>query len=305
MKAIFRTKAGPLLREVPVPELCSAQDVLVRVKAVSICRTDLYAAYGQLVVNEGRILGHEFTGIVEKVGDGASRFSAGARVVANPFLSCGSCNECKSGFSYRCSHSTFIGLEHDGAFAEFIVVPEHILQPLDDSISFSVGTFIEPVAAGMAIFETPISPDDSIIVLGNGRISRLTVKILKNAGFNNLQCVNQADDAVGMVDVVIETCGLQSGICAVFNILKPGGLLVIKSREPTSLDIPLLEAIRNQVRIHAVKYGPFEKGMEFVGQHHAELADDLDVSWHIDDFMQAFEQAQHSEDKKICFKFSD
>jgi threonine dehydrogenase-like Zn-dependent dehydrogenase len=306
LKAIIKTKFGPQLRELPRPEIIESTDVLVRVKAASICRTDLFAAYGQISVKEGRILGHEFTGIIEELGDSVQDFTIGDRVVGNPFLPCGRCADCASSNQHRCLDGVFIGVDRDGAFAEYIVISENSLSHLPRGVTFPVGTYVEPVAAGLAIFEAPLRKSEQVLVIGEGRICRLTVALLKDAGFNAVYSVRLPDvnTLEEKFDVVIESVELNDQVEAVLSILKTRGLLLIKSRNPTVLTLPLLELIRKQIRIHAVKYAPFQDAIRYVSQHREDLSASLNTAWTLDDFESAFAASKQSEEYKICFSFA-
>jgi threonine dehydrogenase-like Zn-dependent dehydrogenase len=306
MKAIVATNVGADFREVATPALLTETDVRVRVHSVSICRTDLYGAEGRLKVDAGRILGHEFAGVVEST-DSDGSLSIGDRVVGHPSLHCNHCRVCRAGATHRCADAEFLGLDRDGAFAELVVLPGWALHRLADEVPFSVGTFAEPVAAGMAIFEAGLKPHDRVLVYGSSRIARLTGELLADAGFNKFEI---AADLTGLnsdqrFDAIIETCGLGAGMDPLIDKLEPGGVLVVKSREPTAIEVPVLNAIRRQVRIQAVKYGTFEDALAFVERHPDMLATYLDDQWELENFEEAFELARASEDKKICFKLVD
>ena len=303
MKAIVRTEGGARLRVVKAPASLMGDQVAVRVRAVAICRTDLYAAEGRIKVRERRVLGHEFTGIVDQTGPEVTRFEPGARVVGNPSFHCGGCEHCKTGETYRCAETTFLGLDHDGAFAEIVVVPEWSLWRLPNDISFTVGTFTEPIAAGMAVLEAGLDPCSRVWVFGSGRIAQLTGEILRDAGFSRLEL--SAELPAEPVDALIETNGLGVQTSAALTALKTNGTLVLKSREPVTFEMPVLEAIRKQVRIIAVKYAPFNRALDFVSRNTEMLETFLDDNWRLEDFEAAFELASCCEEKKICFQMSN
>ena len=130
MKALRKTQAGRGLQieNVAVPSVGPA-DVLVRVKATSICGTDLHI-YGWDRWSQGRIkppvtLGHEFCGVVERVGEEVSAVHAGDFVSAEMHLNCGHCHQCRLGQAHICQNLRIIGIDLDGAFAEFVKIPGH------------------------------------------------------------------------------------------------------------------------------------------------------------------------------------
>lgn len=305
MKAIIATESGSLFTDVEEPTLREASDVCVRVCAAAICRTDLYAAQGRLPVASGRVLGHEFTGVVESVGE-ESRFAPGDRVVANPSFSCRRCSDCLKGDHHLCADTRFLGLDLDGAFAERVVVPDTALFPLVDDVSFTVGTFAEPVAAGMAIFEANLQPSDRILIAGAGRIAELTGRLLASAGFNSFETARFENvGSTDLYDVIIETGGLSANSTKALELLVPGGMLVVKSRYPDVVSIPVLKFIRRRIRIVAVNYGRFENALEFVRREVAALEAGLDTVWRLEDHERAFDIAGQSEERKCCFRVSD
>ncbi|MEO0417090.1 MAG: alcohol dehydrogenase catalytic domain-containing protein, partial [Verrucomicrobiota bacterium] len=209
MKAIKTSPQGPRLYDVPIPSALNSQAVLVEVRAVSICRTDLYVANGQIPAPNGLTLGHEFTGVVSHVGSGVSLFERGDRVVGNPFLSCGACDPCKKEQRHLCIDDTFLGVDRNGAFAEYVVVPQLSLSRLHEEVSFSVGTFSEPVAAGLGIFESialQASKDLAIGVYGSGRIGKLTLALLYSRGYRAE--IMEAIEGDSVFDVIIESQAL-------------------------------------------------------------------------------------------------
>ncbi|MEM7013506.1 MAG: alcohol dehydrogenase catalytic domain-containing protein [Verrucomicrobiota bacterium] len=305
MKAIVRAEGGARLQSIDQSVSLADDDVLVDVRAVAICRTDLYAAEGKIKVRQGRVLGHEFTGVVAEVGYAVSEFRPGDRVVGNPSFHCGDCRECHAGTPHRCADTTFLGLDHDGAFAEQVVVPSWSLHSLPERIPFDVGTFVEPVAAGIAVLEAGLNQQNRVWVNGSGRIAKLTGEILGDAGFSDFFVSETREISDGEVDGLIETCGLGGKMDALINALRPGGTLVLKSREPIHAELPILETIRKQIRIVAVKYGPFEDALDFVSRNVSTLQSYLDSSWTLDDFEESFEKAANCEEKKLCFRVSD
>lgn len=305
-KAVTIQKGGAEIREVPDPPVTAPGDLRIRVRAVAICRTDLYAVEKRIAVDEGTVLGHEFSGVVERLGEGVGNFVVGDRVVVNPSLSCGVCECCASGFPYRCAEAIFLGLDRDGAFAELVVVPSSAVFHLGDALSFSVATFAEPVAAGLAVLEAGLGIGDQLLVYGAGRIAQLTGVILSDAGFENVEIRDQLpDDGERGFDAIIETCGLRDGFGGLIERLRPGGTLVVKSREPIAVGLPILAAIRRQIVLRAVKYGPFPDALSFVARHARELDLYLDDSWQLENFEEAFELARRSEERKICFQIGD
>ena len=156
------------------------------------------------------------------------------------------------------------------------------------------------------MLEAGLGIGDQLLVYGAGRIAQLTGVILSDAGFENVEIRDQLpDDGERGFDAIIETCGLRDGFGGLIERLRPGGTLVVKSREPIAVGLPILAAIRRQIVLRAVKYGPFPDALSFVARHARELDLYLDDSWQLENFEEAFELARRSEERKICFQIGD
>lgn len=292
----MKTATGVCCLETPVPVLQEPGQVLIRVLRAAICRTDVFVAQGRLPVIDGRVLGHEFSGVVADVGGGVTRCAAGQRVVVNPLLSCGQCADCMSKRLHQCAHTQFLGLHADGAFAQFIVVDEAQVFPLMNYISDAVGAYAEPLAATMAMLEADLPPAGRIAVTGTGRIAELTHFILEDHGYD----VALASE--GEYDAVVETDLCTANAEATLHLVKPGGLLVLKSRMPAPLTLPPLLCITRRLRVQAVHYVEFEQALRYLGQWANRLEDFVGSEWALDEHEQAFAAACADEALKIYFK---
>ncbi|WP_395747915.1 zinc-binding dehydrogenase [Prosthecobacter sp.] len=301
MKALVRNAAGVSCLEKPLPALAAPHDVLIKVSRAAICRTDVYAAQGLIPVAEGRVLGHEFTGVIEAVGDAVSRFKTGDRVVVNPLLSCGACSECSALRPHDCANAAFLGIHQDGAFAQWIVVRESQVSALADEINDAVGAYAEPLAATMAMLDARLPPAGKIAVTGVGRIAELTHFILEDHGYA-AQLVRSGAGREGEFDAVVETDLSSANAEATMRMLRPGGLLVLKSRTPAALVLPPLLCITRRLRIQCVHYAAFDRAMSYLGRCAPRLAGFVGSEWSLDDHVPAFAAACADEALKIYFK---
>src|SRR3989454_9207220 len=150
MQAIVKTepKPGAQLREVPAPEI-GPKDVLVRVRAASVCGTDLHIyrwdRWSAHRIHPPLIFGHEFCGIVEKVGAEVSTVREGDFVSAEMHLSCGRCFQCRTGQSHICQNVRIIGIDADGCFAEFVKIPESNIWKIDPAIPVDFAAVLDPL----------------------------------------------------------------------------------------------------------------------------------------------------------------
>ncbi len=171
MRALFLDGQVTFRADYPKPAP-SDPNVLVRVLTAGVCETDLQLVRGYM--GYSGVLGHEFVGIAE------TGPYAGRRVVGEINCSCGTCPMCARDLPSHCVNRTVIGiLRHDGAFADYLVVPQRNLHVIPDSLPNDLAVFVEPVAAAFQILvQVAVRPDDRVIVLGDGRLGNLCAQVL-------------------------------------------------------------------------------------------------------------------------------
>ena len=191
MKAtLLRGPGEVLLEEVPVPEI-SDDEVLVQVKYCGICGSDVHAI-AEPLLPAGTYMGHEFAGVLTKVGKNVRGWKVGERVVANPLYRCGECYACEHGFLSCCEYAMEKGIglatgeANAGGFAKFVRIPnpeKTKLYSLPEELSFEEGALVEPLAVSLhAIRMSAFQPGDQTMVLGAGPIGLGVIALLKNTG---------------------------------------------------------------------------------------------------------------------------
>lgn len=188
--ALLRGTGDIVLEEVPVPKIADGE-VLVEVKYCGICGSDLGSYRTRDFIQPGTYLGHEFSGVVAKVGKNVKGWKVGDRVVCNELYECGECYACERGFTSCCRHALdheigcVPGLGDAGGFAKYVRVPhpEYRLYALPDEVSFEEGTLVEPLACALhAVRMSNFKPRERIMVLGCGMIGLGVIAHLRNAG---------------------------------------------------------------------------------------------------------------------------
>jgi threonine 3-dehydrogenase len=187
MKALRKMHAGRGLsmETQPVPAI-GAGDVLVHVKTASICGTDLHI-YGWDRWSQGRIkppltLGHEFCGVVERVGADVTAVKAGDFVSAEMHVNCGHCHQCRLGEAHICQNLRIIGIDQDGAFAEFVKIPASNIWKLDPAIPEHYGAILDPLGNAVhTVLAGPIS-GQTVLVTGCGPIGLMSIAVAKACG---------------------------------------------------------------------------------------------------------------------------
>lgn len=264
MKALVKTEYGKgnieiIERAVPTP---GESEVLIRVKYAGICGTDIHIWKDEFVYYPPVILGHEFSGEVVEVGNKVKLARPGNRVVAEPHSkACGVCSLCRNGHIQICDHKRSPGWGIDGAFTEYIVMSEHLLHVIPDTVSYEEAALLEPCAiAAHQVYERGgITPGDTVVVCGAGPIGILCAQMAHIAGAahvimtgidndvnfrfevaRKLCCIDRfvnveqekLEDVVSEItanigaDVVIEASGSEASIKVAIRILKKRGKLI-------------------------------------------------------------------------------
>ena len=187
MKALRKTKPGKGLQlEKVTVTAVGPSEVLVHVKAASICGTDLHI-YGWDRWSQGRIkppvtLGHEFCGVVERVGEEVTALKPGDFVSADMHVNCGHCHQCRLGESHICQNLRIIGLDIDGAFAEFVKIPATNIWKLDPAIPERYAAILDPLGNAVhTVLAGPIA-GQTVLVTGCGPIGLMSIAVAKACG---------------------------------------------------------------------------------------------------------------------------
>lgn len=191
MKALVKREAarGIWMEDVPVPAP-GANEVLIRVEKTAICGTDLHIylwdAWAQRTIRPGLVVGHEFVGRIAALGPGVTGYQVGQRVSAEGHIVCGHCRNCRGGRPHLCPHTVGIGVNRDGAFAEYIVMPASNLWPIPDRIPSELAAFFDPFGnAAHCALEFDVVGED-VLITGAGPIGVIAAGLCKHIGARNV-----------------------------------------------------------------------------------------------------------------------
>ena len=261
-----------VLRDVPKPEPLPGE-VLVKVLMAGICKTDGEIIQGYM--NFSGVLGHEFVGIVHQAPDPAM---LGLRVVGEINCGCKECAYCKQGLERHCPKRTVLGIQgRNGAFAEFLTLPQSNLVPVPDGISDEKAVFTEPVAAVLEILEqVHIRPSSNVLVIGDGKLGILISMLLFRTGCeillvgkhptkmeifqHNRGAVTTLDSLKAsnkLFDLVVEASGHPSGWDLAIEHVKPRGFLVLKSTYHGTLNFNPAPLVINEITLVGSRCGLF------------------------------------------------
>lgn len=182
MKAFVIDRAGTgAVKEIPTP-VPGEDEVLLAIKAAGLCGTDVHIYRGEFYSRLPLVPGHEFAGVIAQVGRNVKRFKVGQRVTADPNIFCEKCDYCQRNVQNFCRDFAAIGVTRDGAFAEYVAVPEACVFPLGD-LDFRTAAFIEPLAC-VVYGQERARPQlgDGVLILGAGPIGLLHLQLARQGG---------------------------------------------------------------------------------------------------------------------------
>jgi L-iditol 2-dehydrogenase len=286
-------------------------EVLIEVSVAAICLTDIYAARGLISCHDGVILGHEFVGRVVKMGQNTcsnkekNEICVGDRVASMPFIPCGVCNDCKSNLSWQCNQGEILGINRNGGFTQYVTLPLSQVHLIKNSLADEINTFAEPVAAALSVLQAPIEKSQKIWVCGTGRIANLCTFILNEHGYRNvsqsLVPPTKSYDVLVLIQQPEELVQKNSAQNWIKN-LSSDGLIVLKTRTPDKLFIPINQLIKKRLRIQAVNYAPIPEALAFI-ERHATFFNDLRGPFYtLQQHKVAFSEAQRNIEKKVFFE---
>lgn len=255
-------------------------EVLVAIKAVGICGSDVHGFIGKT----GRrkppmIMGHEAAGVVAAVGKGVARFRPGDRVVLNPILACGVCRNCHAGRPNICLDRHALGVDLPGAYADYTKVAERMLWPLPDEMGFVVAALVEPLSVALhAVNVTPLRLMDTVVIVGAGTIGLLTLLAAKLAGAGTVVITDKsvhrlavakqlgADVTINVAqeepwpvvqgltggagaDAVIEAVGFSATVQQAMALVRPGGHVTWIGNSQPVIEINMQSVVTREVTI--------------------------------------------------------
>lgn len=272
------------LKQVDDP-IIGRNEVLVRVKAAGICGSDVHGMDG----STGRrippiIMGHEASGVIEKTGEDVTGWKPGDRVTFDSTIYREDDWYTKQGMYNLSDGRMVIGVScaefrRDGAYAEYVTVPQHILYRLPDNVSFTQAAMVEPAAVALhAINLTPLGKDDVVLVMGAGMVGMFVIQLAKIRGCKYIIAIDTEADRLDKAkvagadftfhahsdqlsrqiplitnnrgaDVVFEVVGISETINKSIELLRKGGTLTVIGNISPKVEIPLQAVVTRQLRI--------------------------------------------------------
>ncbi|MFX0076650.1 MAG: zinc-binding dehydrogenase [Candidatus Hermodarchaeota archaeon] len=322
----IKTVSEPIIKE---------SQVLLRVKAVGICGTDLAIIRGDLPTPTPIILGHEFVGDVVKVGRDVNQSWLNKRVTSEINSNIDfNCYYCKQGLYTQCTSRKAIGIDIDGALAEYIALEPYLLHEIPNSISYEDATFIEPLAAAYQTFEMmPVTKNDkNIIIFGLGKLGLLVTQVAKSKGLT-LITVDGSNEKLNLAkkygakhiinrfdtkdipnevrkitnglgaDIVVDTTGNPTALKDIINSCRTRGKIHIKSTHGVETPINLTDIVVRELTLYSSRCGPFKKAIDGLKSGVIQVKNLISSRFNLDEINKAFESYKLSSDhiKTIVF----
>ena len=227
MDAIVKPSAGPglELRKVPVPE-CGPGEVLIKIHKTAICGTDVHIydwnPWSAAHVKPGMTIGHEYVGEIAELGAGVTGFEVGQRVSGEGHITCGHCRNCHTGNIQWCKNTYSVGVDRNGAFAEYVCIPASNVIAIDPSLDEDVVAFFDAFgnATHTALMWNLVGED--VLITGAGPIGIIAAGICKYAGARRVIITDLSDDRLELAR--------KMGVDAAVNTLKEDLTQVMKEQ---------------------------------------------------------------------------
>ena len=299
----------------PAPE-CRQTEVLVKVSVAGICETDLQLMKGYMGFHG--VLGHEFVGVAQ------SGPLAGRRVVGEINCSCWTCDMCTRGFPTHCANRTVLGiLNHDGAFADLIAVPQRNLHEVPESLADEIAVFTEPVAAAFQIpAQIAIRAQDRIIVLGDGRLGNLCAQVLArrsdhvlvigkhreklallaSLGIATAHLSDPLDDR--SADSVVDCTGSETGLPTALRLVRPRGTIVLKTTVAGTQTLAWAPFVIDEVTLVGSRCGPFDQALAALEKGEVNVQPLISERFDLAKGIEALERAQAKSVLKVLLEIS-
>ncbi len=271
MKAAVIKEVGKIAIEdveVPVPQ---EDQVRIAVELGGICGSDNSMYHGKLAAPLPVIPGHEAVGRIDAVGSAVTSFTIGQRVTIHPNYYCGECDVCKKGLTNICRSKVRLGVDIDGVFAEYAVVPAKAVFPVPDSLPNEVAVFAEPLAVSLhGVKQADIAEQDNVLVFGAGVVGQLCLQLALQHSRNITNCdliaarldlarkmgaqrvISDKDELAscqGTFDVIFETTGAPSALAQCIELAAPGGTVVVLGLPGQEHPVPTVFIVRKELTI--------------------------------------------------------
>lgn len=340
MKAVQVKKPMKLdIVEKEIPRLKNTDDVLVKVKRVGICGSDMHIFHGtNPFATYPRVVGHEVAGEVVEVGDNVQKLKKGDHVVIEPINYCGECYACRKGRPNVCESLSVFGVHEDGGLREFLVLPEKQLHAVDSSIDWDDAVLAEPYTIGaQAVWRGQVEEGYTVLIQGSGPIGICVLRIAKIKGAKvimtdlkkerllfaqqngadeiiNANEESVADKVMELTDgkgpnVVIDAVCLPSTFELGIDLVSPAGTVVVLGFDETPSSIPQLPITKKEITVvgSRLQSNQFPSVIELLNKKELKNNDLITHRFRLEEVKEAFAFVEKNPDqvRKAIIEFDN
>ena len=340
MKALVKhsPKKGIWMEDVPDPK-CGPGEVRIRITHTAICGTDKHIfewdEWAQNNLKLPLIVGHEFCGIIDEVGPHVTHYKVGDRVSGEGHITCGNCRNCRAGKKHLCPETIGVGVHRDGAFAEYLVIPESNVWPLHEDIPSEIAAFFDPLGNAVHTALAFNITGEDILVCGAGPIGMMAAAICKFSGSRNIvvtdindyrlnlakdlgasRTVNPRKEDIGTVfeelgishgfDVGLEMSGNPEAFNQMISLMYNGGNIALLGLLPNSTKVDWNKVIFKGLNIKGIygreMYDTWYKMTQMI-RSGLSVSKVLTHHYKIDDFQEAFKVIESGNCGKVVLEW--
>ena len=340
MKALVKhsPKEGIWMEDVPDPK-CGPGEVRIRITHTAICGTDKHIfewdEWAQNNLKLPLIVGHEFCGIIDEVGPHVTHYKVGDRVSGEGHITCGNCRNCRAGKKHLCPETIGVGVHRDGAFAEYLVIPESNVWPLHEDIPSEIAAFFDPLGNAVHTALAFNITGEDILICGAGPIGMMAAAICKFSGSRNIvvtdindyrlnlakdlgasRTVNPRKEDIGTVfeelgishgfDVGLEMSGNPEAFNQMISLMYNGGNIALLGLLPNSTKVDWNKVIFKGLNIKGIygreMYDTWYKVTQMI-RSGLSVSKVLTHHFKIDDFQKAFKVIESGNCGKVVLEW--
>jgi len=340
MKALVKhsPKKGIWMEDVPDPK-CGPGEVRIRITHTAICGTDKHIfewdEWAQNNLKLPLIVGHEFCGIIDEVGPHVTHYKVGDRVSGEGHITCGNCRNCRAGKKHLCPETIGVGVHRDGAFAEYLVIPESNVWPLHEDIPSEIAAFFDPLGNAVHTALAFNITGEDILICGAGPIGMMAAAICKFSGSRNIvvtdindyrlnlakdlgasRTVNPRKEDIGTVfeelgishgfDVGLEMSGNPEAFNQMISLMYNGGNIALLGLLPNSTKVDWNKVIFKGLNIKGIygreMYDTWYKMTQMI-RSGLSVSKVLTHHFKIDDFQKAFKVIESGNCGKVVLEW--
>jgi L-gulonate 5-dehydrogenase len=316
--------------DLPTPEV-GATDVLLQVKKVGICGTDLHIYHGGMQVPTPLVMGHEFVGDVVAVGTAVTQVKVGDRAVAEHVVGCGACWYCQKGRKNLCVKPVVIGLHRAGALAEYMAIPADLVFALPADLSYDEGVLVEPLSIAVyAVQKSGLKVGQSVAVVGQGPIGLFVDYVVKEAGglvvgidtidarlqfarkqglcdfglqskSENLLEQVQKISAMDGVDLVFEAVGIEATAALSIELARRGGSVVLLGVFEHLIALNMMQVVKKELLLSGswTCLNSFESTIRLLQEKKGNVGAFITHRYRFDDAIRAFQEASSYDQNRV------